>query len=178
MSTKTVDKANVFVSQSADQSAILTYRITLVNDGVSEANVEVADLLPDNTTYYQQYVNEGPNGYNGTYVAKWWNDTGEHGYFWPDGDDIRWSSCCRCLPIAKSATISVNGNGCVWVGPSTSGRVYIEYKVKVDHGFAGAILNKADVTLYDTWDGNIHEAMALRATTNVRYGIFLPLMFR
>lgn len=153
-STKTVDKAKVLVSHSADDSAILTYLITLVNDGTSEADVEVADLLPDNVTYYEQYVQEGLGGYNGTYVAKWWKANGEHGYFWPDGDYIR-----------QEFT----------VGPSTSGKVYIEYKVKVDHGFAGAILNKADVTLYGTWDGGIHDALALKAKTDVLYAVFLPI---
>jgi hypothetical protein len=156
-STKEVDKAKVLVSHSADDSAILTYLITLVNDGTSDAWVHVADLLPDNVTYYEQYVNEGPAGYVGSYVAKWWKDNGQHGYFWPDGDYI---------------------NRDTDVGPGTSGKVYIEYKVKVNHGFVGTILNKADVTLYGTQDGDIHDSMALTTKTDVLYGIFLPIVIR
>jgi len=145
--TKTVDREMVCVGQGGDHE-ILTYRITLVNDGNEDFDFEMADLLPEGAIYYPQYVNE-PDWYTGSYVARWWDDTGNHGYFLPDGDCIRWDGS---------------------VGPG-SGKVYIEYKVKVEAGFVGDVVNKADITVsyYPYYD-----FFSRTATTKVRYCLFLP----
>ena len=145
--TKTVDREMVCGSTTA--SEILTYRITVVNNGNKDAWVSIADLLPEHTTYYQQY-----DVHVGSYVAKWWYENGAHGYFGPVGNYIRWSGS---------------------VGPSTSGKLYIEYKVKVDAGFVGTITNKADVT-FDY--GDYHQFLSATATTRVNHCIFVPIVLK
>jgi len=149
-STKEVDLDKVMMSTSADDDVILTYTITLVNDGADGVSVDVADLLPSGVEYLVQYINEGANGFEGTYVAKWWAENGEHGYFGPDGEYIRWSG---------------------FVGPGISNKIYIEYKVKVKIGFYGTITNKADIKVWDTG-----EFLSRTATTEVFYPLFLPII--
>jgi uncharacterized repeat protein (TIGR01451 family) len=154
-SSKTVDKEIVRVTHEGEDHEILTYLITVVNNGDSDIYAEVYDLLPANTMYYEQTVTdvEDPD-YGTTYVAKWWFENGEYGYFWPDDDYIRWDGP---------------------VGPTFSGKLYIEYKVKVKHGFVGTIDNKADVSIY--YD-DYAEPMELHAYTDVRYTLYLPSIFR
>jgi uncharacterized repeat protein (TIGR01451 family) len=120
--TKTVDKPLV-----CNDNGILTYLITVANEGGEDVYVTVADLLPDGVNYYQQWA-EGPDVPDDgrMYVARWWFANGANGYLEPEGDYIRWEG---------------------FVGPSISGELYIEYKVKVKPGFWGSILNKADVTM-------------------------------
>ncbi len=60
------------------------------------------------------------------------------------------------------------------VGPSTSGKVYIQYEVKVLPGFTGTVTNKAD--FFADWGESYHEFFARTATTEIFYGVFLPLM--
>jgi len=151
--TKTVDRERVCQRCLGSGHEILTYRITLVNDGNQDASFTVADLLPEGAIYYQQYIVE-PDWYTGNYVAKWWDDTGNHGYFGPDwAGYIRWSGS---------------------VGPSY-GKVYIEYKVKVEAGFVGTIVNKADITV-DYYPS--YNSFTRTATTEVRYCLFLPTILK
>jgi uncharacterized repeat protein (TIGR01451 family) len=120
--TKTVDKPLV-----CNNNGILTYLITVANEGGEDADVTVADLLPDGVNYYQQWIDDPDDPGNGQmYVAKWWYANGANGYLSPVNDSILWDGP---------------------VGPSISGRLYIEYKVKVKPGYWGSILNKADVTM-------------------------------
>ena len=159
-STKEVDQELVSISYDADDSVILTYLITLVNDGVEDTHVHLTDLLPEGVNYYEQWVQDpdDPQGDGWTYVVKVMYESGEIDYYWP-GDEC-------------SGEYD-NGDYVCWegdVGPSTSGKVYIEFKVKVKQGFVGTITNKADLKIWD-----VAEFLPLYATTEVAYPIFLPL---
>ncbi|OGO39904.1 MAG: hypothetical protein A2Z04_03195 [Chloroflexi bacterium RBG_16_57_9] len=94
-------------------------------------------------------VNDGTT----SYFARWWNDVGEFGYIWPDGDGY--------LRLDRD------------MGPSTSGKLYIEYRVKVDAGFVGPITNKADVTMDF---GGYHGFLSDTALTDVNYCVYMPLV--
>ncbi len=162
-STKEVDQEWVSVSHDADDSVILTYLITLVNDGVNDTHVHLTDLLPEGVVYYEQWVQDPSDepGDGEEYVVKKWDETGKTSYYWP-GDN-----CPGDYDIGEY--VCWEGD----VGPSISGKVYIEYKVKVKYGFVGTITNKADLKVF-----RVNEFLHLYATTEVGYPIFLPLTYR
>jgi uncharacterized repeat protein (TIGR01451 family) len=164
-SDKTVDKEIAIASSSADDAQVLTYQITLVNDGTENAWVQMTDLLPEGTVFHEQFVQDPdqPPGQGWWYVAKWWYDFGPIEYFWP-GD---------YCPFYESDYSYLCWNGTV--GPSTSGKVHIEYQVKVLPGYVGTITNKADFSV--NW-GNYHEFFARTATTEALRGIFMPATFK
>jgi len=141
--TKTVDREMVCASRGGDHE-ILTYNITMTNSGNEDTYLEVADLLPEHTIYYYSY-RPSSTEYPGSYVAYWWDDTGRYGYFNPDRDGY----------------LRLEGD----LGPSKSGKVYIEYKVKVEAGFVGDIVNSADITVLYPY----HDFFSRTATTEVRY---------
>jgi hypothetical protein len=168
LSAKTVDKDKVCMRQTGEHE-ILTYLIEVVNNGNTDVWAEVADLLPEGAIYYVQPAPDTavPNqaDFSGGYVAKWWYENGEEGYLMPDENGyIRWEGM---------------------IGPSISGSLYIEYQVKVEHGFTGVLLNKADVTIsagsggiasVDRIGDSYTHSLALKATTNVFYCYSLPVV--
>jgi len=147
-STKTVDKELVPVRSLGQDREILTHRITLVNDGSLDVQVTVKDLLPAGLSYRQAYTDT--QTFQGTYVAHWWNDAGQHGFFDQDVNDyINWAGT---------------------VGPGT-GKVYIEYRVVVDAGFVGRIVNEAEISAAV---GGYQASLSRTAVTDVRHYIYLP----
>jgi hypothetical protein len=165
---KQVDKETALLTFNADESEVLTYHITIVNDGTEDVWVNMADLLPEGTTYHQQFVQDPDQvpGQGWWYVAKVWYDFDPEDpidYFWPgdycdsnygDGRYLCW-----------------NGE----VGPSTSGKVHIEYQVKILPRFGGVITNKAD--FFVDW-GEYHEFFSRTATTQILRQVFMPFTFR
>lgn len=150
-SSKTVDQDWVNATTSGDHQ-ILTYTIEIENDGNVDRSISLSDLLPENTTYVQQCITDPEHpDYGDCYFAHWWFENGVDGYLSPDSDGYL--------------------TGAWSVGPTTSGTLYVQYQVKVDHGFVGTITNKADV-LVDY--GNHEELMALIAETEVLRPVFLP----
>ncbi len=187
LSAKTVDKDRVCMRQTGEHE-ILTYLIEVVNNGNTDVYAEVADLLPEGAIYYVQPIPEGsvpgptpvptavpvPTAIPGAavsnqgadYVAKWRygnRQEGYEGYLMPDENGyIRWEGL---------------------IGPSKSGALYIEYQVKVEHGFVGTLLNKADVAIRAGEGGtdsvdSYTDFLALKATTNVFYCYNLPVVHK
>ena len=150
--TKTVDKESVLMGHE-----ILTYTIEIRNEGDENVSVEVMDLLPEGVAYHEQWIDDPDEPGDGEwFVAKWWYENGAYGYFRPDDDDyLRWAGD---------------------LGPSVSGKLYIQYQVKVDKGFVGEIVNKADVTF--DYGNYYHTFLSDTAMTEVLYGLFLPLISR
>lgn len=151
--TKTVDREWVLMGRE-----ILTYTIEVMNDGNEDAYVEVVDLLPEGVDYHEQWIDDPDEPGDGEwYVAEWRFANGAHGYFWPDGDDyLRW-----------------DGD----VGPGDSGKLTIQYQVKVKDGFVGEIVNKADVTF--DHDTGYHSFLSSIATTEVLGPvIYVPIITR
>jgi uncharacterized repeat protein (TIGR01451 family) len=170
--SKEVDVQQALMSNNADGSVVLTYDITIVNDGTEDIWVHMTDLLPEGTTFHEQFVQDPdqPEGEGWWYVAKWWYDIGNIEYFWPGdycdfGDDESVQGAEDYYPY-----LCWNGD----VGPSTSGRVHIQYQVKVLPGFSGTVTNKAD--FWADWGENYHEFFSRTAMTEILHGVFLPLM--
>jgi len=152
-SSKTVDREMINTTYSG-RHEVLTYTIEIRNTGNADQWIELSDLLPENTIYAEQCITDTDHPDHGTcYIAKWWFENGEYGYLWPDGNGYL--------------------NGSWYVGPTASGTLYIEYRVKVEHGFAGTITNKADVHVNY---GLHNELMALTAETEVMPSVFLPVV--
>ena len=172
--TKQVDVSEAMRSFGADGSVVLTYTISIVNDGTEDIEVRMTDLLPEGTTYHEQFVQDPdqPPGEGWWYVAKWWYDSGASGYFWP-GDDCEEES--NGIPSLQSAE-DYYPYLCfdALVGPSTSGTVHIQYQVKVLPWFYGTITNKAD--FWASWGEGYHEFFSRTATTEILYPAFLPLI--
>jgi hypothetical protein len=126
--------------------------------------VELYDLLPANTVYAEQFVQDPdqPAGQGWWYIVKWWYDFGPINYTWPGNN---------CPSEGMDDYVCWAGE----VGPRTSGRVHIQYQVKVLHDFVGDITNKADVQIYY---GNHSELMPLIATSEIRHVIYMPIIFR
>jgi hypothetical protein len=167
---KQVDKETALLTFNADESEVLTYHITIVNDGTEEVYVQMADLLPEGTAFHEQFVQDPdqPVGQGWWYVGKWWYEFGQESnpieYFWP-GE--------YCYGGTG------NDNYLCWhgrVGPSTSGKVHIEYQVKILPKFGGVITNKADFFV----DGgeNYHEFFSRTATTQILRRVFMPFTFK
>ena len=153
--TKTVDRESVCQTTTAGAHEILTYNITVSNGGNENAWIKVADLLPAGLSYVRSSREPTVNDGTTSYYARWWNDVGEFGYIWPDGNGY--------LRLNRS------------MGPSTSGKLYIEYRVKVDAGFVGPITNKADVTMDF---GGFHQFLSDTALTDVNYCVYAPLIVK
>ena len=166
--TKQVDITQALV----DSNTVLTYDIIIVNEGTEDIWVHMTDLMPEGTTFHEQFVQNPsePPGVGWTFIAKWWYENGEMHYFWPGdycygGDDHSVQATGDYYPY-----LCWDGQ----VGPSTSGKVYIQYEVKVLPGFVGTVTNKAD--FFADWGENYHEFFARQVTTDIFYGVFLPLM--
>ena len=155
--------------RQAGEHEILTYLIEVVNNGNTDVWAQVADLLPEGAIYYvQPFPDTAVLDQAAGYVAKWWYERDEEGDLMPEGylmpDEngyIRWEGL---------------------IGPSISGTLYIEYQVKVEHGFAGALLNKADVAIRAGSGGiasvdSYTDFLALKATTNVFYCYSMPFIY-
>jgi hypothetical protein len=170
--SKQVSQEVAYVSTGADGATVLTYDITIVNDGTEDVWVQMADLLPEGVTYHEQFVQDPdqPPGEGWWYVAKWWYDIGNIEYFYPgdycQGDDV------AAAQAANDYYPYLCWNG--EVGPSTSGTVHIQYQVKILPGFAGEITNKAD--FWVDWGESFHEFFSRTATTDVFFPVFLPLI--
>jgi hypothetical protein len=163
-SSKEVDQDEVWMSHSTADDVVLTYTITLINDGVEEADIQLVDYIPVGTTMYEQWTQDPdePQGDGWWYTMKVSYDNGSTWYDWYDND---------CWGNYKG------GDYLCWqgtVGPSTSGRVVIEYQVKILPGFYGEIMNKADVW-WDEW--NYQEFFSLKTYTDVLYTVFFPIGF-
>ncbi|MBU0513024.1 MAG: hypothetical protein KJ638_15165, partial [Chloroflexi bacterium] len=162
-SSKVVDQEVGLQSSGTGNDVTLTYTITLVNDGVEDMFVRMVDLIPEGTTIYEQWVQDpdDPAGDGWWYTMKVSFDNGSTWYEWYTED---------CWDNYN------NGEYLCWtgnVGPSTSGKVYIEYTVKVLPHFAGEIMNKADVWM--DW-GDYHDFFSLKAFTDVLYAVYLPIV--
>jgi hypothetical protein len=186
-SSKVVDKETVLMSSDMEGQVTLTYTVTLVNEGTEDVYVQMVDKLPEGTVFYKQAGAVQPEdpalsqleggGAPEYYVAKAWNDVGGVWYFSP-GD--------YCPGDYNNGQGSEYDGGdseyLCWygeVGPSTSGTVYIEYKVKILPHFAGEIMNKADVWMGSSSCGEsscYHQFFALKAFTDVYYATFLPFV--
>jgi hypothetical protein len=162
-SSKVVSDDWVLTSHDTSDDVTLTYTVTLVNDGVEDTWVQMVDKIPEGTTIYEQFVQDpdNPAGSGWWYTMKISYDNGSTWYDWYD------DSC----PDEYD-----NGEYLCWnggVGPRTSGKVVIEYMVKVLPHFHGEIMNKADV--WFSW-GDYHEFFSLKAYTDVLQTLFLPLV--
>jgi uncharacterized repeat protein (TIGR01451 family) len=163
-SSKTVDKAVILSRLFGESHEIITYTITVVNTGNVDTPFFISDLLPEGLSYV--FTSREPTEDDGTtsYIARWWNDVGQHGYLWPDYDGYLYFGCGGDDgPMASM-------NGCPVVGPSTSGKLYIQYRAKVETGFYGTITNRVDISTPD------QTLVSRTATTQVWRPVFVPLV--
>jgi hypothetical protein len=159
-SSKVVDQDTIWMSHGTSDDVVLTYTVTLVNDGLVDMPVRLVDLLPEGTSFYEQFVQDPdqPAGSGWWYDMKVSWENGAVNYYWHNDD---------CWAAYNTEDfLCWQGD----VGPSTSGKVYIEYQVKVDPGFFGQIMNKADFWIQDDYD----QFYSLFAYTDVLQTMFLP----
>jgi uncharacterized repeat protein (TIGR01451 family) len=165
-STKTVDKTKLISRVFGESHEIITYTITVVNTGNVDTTFEIRDLLPEGLSY--EYTARQPTEDDQTtsYIARWWNDVGQHGYLLPDEDGYLMFGCGAVRAPSTPEMV------CPKVGPSTSGKLYIQYRAKVETGFAGAITNRVDISTPD------QMLVSRMATTDVYKPLFMPLFMK